>query len=108
MTKENLAAVLIDTDATEYNSKLMKTVVHGSLDISLEIEHRYAAASAVDFFVDGWAQGKRSERYSRKVEWSAQEEKDWAYGYNMARQGRLYFSQALHSFYIRLEKERRI
>lgn len=107
LPKENPRAMLMDTEDFE-GIRRPRPKVYGTLDTHLEIEHKNAAAAAVDMFVDGWVAARRNERPTRRSGMSEQNRQDWMYGYDLASERRLFFTQALHSFYSKLERERRI
>jgi hypothetical protein len=88
-----------DVDAAalrEGRTKRLKVL--GSLETELKIEHYRVPVADMDLFVDGWVTGKRNEppqRHGKKPDNAS-----WRYGYALAQERRLYFTQALHSFLI--------
>lgn len=102
MTREQAMTILKNFEATKgtLDARREKPIpVYGQCDTELLIEHRNVPVPLLDLFVDGWVAGKRGEIPSGVLR-GVSKKPAWRYGYDLARQRRHYFSQALHSFLI--------
>lgn len=101
--KERAMSILMNFEATKDTAearRMMKMPVYGQLDTTLQIEHQHVPVELMDLFVDGWVAGKRGEPKGLSQHRKNADRPAWRYGYELAQQRRLYFSQALHSFLI--------
>lgn len=105
LPKESPMAILIDTAELDAEAPekvaARKVPVLGSLKTELRIQHRHVPLANIERFVDGWTSGKRNEVFGQGSYYKTQPlDIDWQYGYQLARQNKLYFTQALHSWII--------
>jgi hypothetical protein len=90
-----MATLTLEEDAP----KKKPATVFGTTDTHLVIRHRDVPQDYMNEFVDGWTSGKRDERFGPTRHHKQQPSSHhWQYGYKLARAGRLYFTQALHSY----------
>lgn len=83
--------------------------IFGRTDTELIVSHRDFPQYAVERFLDGWVTGKRNEPFNHMRHNKRKPlDSDWNYGYELAQSRTVYFSQALHSFLVKLERERRV